>query len=86
MILPTTRKLISQEEAAIAILGSTYKTIIKEQIKDFVISKKLFDTETYTYSLTGLEEFYVKNGKLHIMFNPGEMGENKDYLDITIEN
>ena len=82
----TTRKLISQEEAAIAILGSTYKTIIKEQIKDFVISKKLFDTETYTYSLTGLEEFYVKNGKLHIMFNPGEMGENKDYLDITIEN
>lgn len=81
-----TRKLITQDEAAIAILGSTYKTIIKEQIKDFVISKKLFDLETYTYSLTGLEEFYVKGGKLHIMFNPGEMGENKDYLDITIEN
>ena len=81
-----TRKLISQDEAAVAILGSTYKTIIKEQIKDFVISKKLFNAETYTYSLTGLEEFYVKSGKLHIMFNPGEMGENKDYLDITIEN
>lgn len=81
-----TRKIISQDEVAVLILGSTYKTIIKEQIKDFVISKKLFDLETYTYSLTGLEEFYVKDGEIHIMFNPGEMGENKDYLDITIEN
>lgn len=81
-----TRKLITQDEAAIAILGSTYKTIIKDQIKDFVISKKLFNLETYTYALTGLEEFYVKDGNMHIMFNPGEMGENKDYLDIEIEN
>lgn len=81
-----TRKLISQDEAALLVLGSTYKTIIKEQIKDFVIAKKLFTDETYTYSLTGLEEFYIKGGKLHIMFNPGEMGDNKDYLDITINN
>lgn len=81
-----TRKLMTQDEAAIVILGSTYKTIIKEQIKEFVISKKLFTDDTYKYSLTGLEEFYVKSGKLHIMFNPGEMGDNKDYLDITIEN
>ena len=81
-----TRKIVSQDEAAIAILGSTYKTIIKEQIKDYVISKKLYTEETYTYSLTGLEEFYVKGGTLHIMFNPGEMGENKDYLDIEIRD
>lgn len=81
-----TRKLITQDEAAVSILGSTYKTIIRQQIKDFVIAKKLFTDETYTYSLTGLEEFYVKNGKLHIMFNPGEMGDNKDYLDIVIDN
>lgn len=81
-----TRKLISQDEAGALVLGSTYKTIIKEQIKDFVIAKKLFTDKTYTYSLTGLEEFYIKGGKLHIMFNPGEMGDNKDYLDITINN
>jgi len=81
-----TKKIMTQDEAGILILGSTYKTIIKEQIKDFVIAKKLFDLETYTYSLTGLEEFYIKGGKLHMMFNPGEIGENKDYLDITIEN
>ena len=81
-----TRKIMTQDEAAVAALGSTYKTIIKEQIKDFVLAKKLYTEETYTYSLTGLEEFYVKGSKMHIMFNPGEMGENKDYLDIVIEN
>jgi hypothetical protein len=75
---------MTQGDAAILILGSTYKTIIKEQIKEFVLAKKLFNDETYSYSLTGLEEFYVKNGKLHVMFNPGEMGGNSDYLDITI--
>lgn len=81
-----TRKIITQDEAGVSILGSTYKTIIKDEIKEFVISENLFTEETYTYSLTGLEEFYVKNGKLHIMFNPGEMGDNKDYLDIIIAN
>lgn len=80
-----TRQLMTQDEAAVLILGSTYKTVIKDQIKDFVIAEKLFTDETYSYSLTGLEEFYVKNSKLHIMFNPGEMGDNKDYLDITID-
>ena len=80
-----TRELITQDEIGVLILGSTYKTIIKEQIKEFVLNEKLFTEETYMYSLTGLEEFYVKGGKLHIMFNPGEMGDNKDYLDIKID-
>lgn len=79
-----TKKIMTQEEAAIAILGSTYKTILKDEIKTFVVGKKIFKEDTYNYSLTGLEEFYVKNAKLHIMFNPGEMGGNTDYLDITI--
>mgnify|MGYP003463115304 CR=1 FL=1 len=77
--------LITQDDAAVHILGSTYKTILREQVKDFVISENLFDDETYSYSLTGLEEFYVKNGNFHIMFNPGEIRKNNDYLDIAIE-
>ena len=80
------KQIMTQDEAAIVILGSTYKTIIKSQVKDFILDEKLFTEDTYTYSLTGLEEFYVKGSKLHIMFNPGEMGDNKDYLDITINN
>lgn len=80
-----TKKLLTQDEVGAAILGTTYKSVIKEEIKEFVLNKKLFTDETYMYSLTGLEEFYVKDKKLHIMFNPGEMGDNKDYLDIVIE-
>lgn len=80
-----TKKIVSQEDAAIAILGSTYKTIIKDNVKEFVLAEKLFTEESYNYVLTGLEEFYVKDGELHIMFNPDEMGENEDYLDIVIE-
>lgn len=80
-----TRKLMTQDEAGLVILGSTYKTIIKSAIKEFVLEEKLFTDETYMYSLTGLEEFYVKGGRLHIMFNPGEMGDNEDYLDIIID-
>ena len=81
-----TKKLITQDEAALAILGSTYKTIIKDTLKEYIVGKGLFTDETYMYSLTGLEEFYVKNDKLHIMFNPSEMGNNKDYLDIIIKS
>ena len=81
-----TKQIMTQDQAGLVILGSTYKTIIKDKIKDFVLKEKLFTENNYVYSLTGLEEFYVKNGKLHIMFNPGEMGDNKDYLDIVINN
>ena len=80
-----TKKLITQDEAAVTILGSTYKTIIKDNLKEYIVGKGFFTDDTYMYSLTGLEEFYVKNDKLHIMFNPGEMGNNKDYLDILID-
>jgi len=80
-----TKKIMTQDEAAIILLGSTYKTIIKDKIKEFVIDEKLFKEDNYSYSLTGLEEFYVKNGKLHIMFNVDEMGNNSDYLDIIID-
>ena len=78
------KQIMTQEDVGLILLGSTYKNMIKEDVKYFVIREKLFDNETYNYVLTGLEEFYVKGEKLHIMFNPGEMGENKDYLDIVI--
>ena len=80
-----TKSVISQDDAALIILGSTYKNIIKGKIKDYAIGKKLFTSNTYSYILTGFEEFYVKEKKLHIMFNVGEMGNNKDYIDIIIK-
>lgn len=81
-----TGKILTQEDVAPTILGSTYKNTIKEAVKNYAISKKLFDETNYTYSMTGLEEFYVKDGQLHLMFNLKELGENKDYIDIEIKN
>ena len=80
-----TKKVLSQDDAAKILLGSTYKTIIKEKVRDYAISKRLFTADSYSYTLTGFEEFYVKEKKLHIMFNVGEMGDNKDYIDIIIK-
>lgn len=80
-----TKKVMTQDEAALAILGSTFKTIIKDKVKSFVLKENLFKESNYTYVLTGFEEYYVKEKKIHIMFNVGEMGNNKDYLDIVIK-
>ena len=80
-----TKKVVKQEDVAPNILGANYKESIKETVKDYVISKKLYTEENYDYTLTGLEEFYIKKGEFHIMFNPSEMGKNKDYLDIVVE-
>lgn len=79
-----TEKIITQEDVAPIVLGNTYKTTIKDTVKAYAISKKLFTEENYTYAMTGLEEFYVKEGVLHLMFNPKELGSNKDYIDIAI--
>lgn len=78
-------KILDQESVAKIILGSTYKNILKDNVKDYAITNKLFTESSYSYVLTGFEEFYVKNEKLHIMFNVGELGNKKDYIDILIE-
>lgn len=79
-----TKQIVTQDDVAPVILGSTYKNEIKSVVKEQLITKKLFTIDNYTYTMTGLEEFYVRDGKLHIMFNPGELGENTDYIDIVI--
>lgn len=80
-----TKTIVTQEDVAPIMLGNAYKTIIKDEVKSYAISKKLFTEKNYTYAMTGLEEFYVKDGILHLMFNPKELGENKDYIDIDIK-
>lgn len=80
-----TGKIVTQDDIAPSILGNAYKSTIKDAVKTYAISKKLFTEDNYTYAMTGLEEFYIKDGKMHIMFNPKELGENKDYIDIEIK-
>lgn len=80
-----TRKILTQDDICPLLLGPTYKTIIRQQVKDYVVAKKMVKAENYIYSLTGLEEYYVKDGKFHIVFNSGDLVSKKyEHLDITI--
>lgn len=80
-----TRKILTQDDICPIVLGPTYKTIIRQKVKDYIITGKMINEENYTYSMTGLEEFYIKEGKFHIVFNSGDLANKKyDHLDITI--
>lgn len=79
-----TQQILTQDDIGPTILGSTYKNQIKSSVKEYLITKKIYKADNYSYTMTGMEEFYVKDGKLHIMFNPGELQTNKDYIDIII--
>lgn len=79
-----TKQILAQDDVAPVILGVSYKNKIKSGVKEELITRKLFTADEYSYAMTGLEEFYVRDGRLHIMFNPFELGDNKDYIDIVI--
>lgn len=79
-----TKQILTQDDIGPTILGNTYKNEIKSAVKEHLITKKIYKIDNYSYTMTGMEEFYVKDGKLHIMFNPGELKTNKDYIDIVI--
>ena len=71
-----TGEFVTQEDVAPIILGNTYKVDIRNAVKQYALTKKLFTEDTYNYAMTGLEEFYIKEGKLHIMFIPIELGDS----------
>lgn len=64
-------------------LGSDCKDKIKQQIKDYAVNNGYMKASDYNYSFTGLENFYIKDGNFHIIFNKGELVDK--YIDITIK-
>lgn len=82
----STKKTVTEYDIAMEILGKDYMSKIKTVLKDYVVSKNMMKEEDFVYALTGLENFYVKDSKFHIMFNNGELVDSKyGILDITIE-
>lgn len=78
---------IAQSDVLMDLLGKDYKQILKDQVKDYVISNKLTTEAKYTYEITGLENFYIKDSKFHIVFNGDSdnlIDGNKDVIDIEI--
>lgn len=65
----SSKNTLTQSDVLLDILGKDYKTILKDSVKDYVISQKLATEANYNYEITGLENFYIKESKFHIVFN-----------------
>lgn len=77
--------ILKQEDIVAYLLGSTYKDKIKNGIKDYVTDNCNIKEAEYNYSYTGLETFYIKDNKFHLVFNPEEIADKKySILDIII--
>lgn len=79
------QKVLAQEETALEVLGTNYSALIREQVKSTVIASKMIAEDKYNYTITGLEQFYVKENKFHMLLNEGEVVD-KSYgvVDVTI--
>lgn len=76
--------ILTQDNIVLDILGAECKDKIKTSLKDYLVSKNIIKENEYTYSYTGLEKFYIKDGKFHLLFNPTELTDAKEILDIVI--
>lgn len=80
------KQILTLEEAAPLILGYSYRNDVKNAIKDYITSKDILSEEEYNYSITGLEEVYIKDDEFHIIFNPEEpFSKEFGIIDITIK-
>ncbi|MEG1363368.1 MAG: hypothetical protein RSC92_02885 [Clostridia bacterium] len=73
----STGKVINISDKLVDILGSTYKDDIRNKVKEYTISKSYSTENEFTYVYTGLEIYYFKDGKLHIVFNPDNIVDKK---------
>ena len=81
-----TKSIIDGQNVMIDLFGKEYKSKVSEIIKNYVVNKGYTKESEYSYTLTGLENYYIKDGKMHILFNEDELVDKKyGVLDITIE-
>lgn len=81
------KKLITESEVAQSLLGKNYKSIIKETVQEYVVQEGMMKESEFTYALTGLEDYYVKEGVFHIIFNEGKLADEKyGLLDIEVKS
>ena len=80
-------ELVNELDISLAMFGKDYKTVIKNAIKDYVVKNEMMEEDKFVYSLTGLENYYIKDGVFHIIFNEAELVDRKyKVLDIEIKN
>lgn len=80
-------KLVDESDIALVMFGKEYKTIMKNEIKAYVVENEMMEEDKFVYALTGLENYYIKDGVFHIIFNEAELVDKKyKVIDIEIEN
>lgn len=80
------KEILPQDFLASKILGTSYTSLIKEQVKKIVIEKDMIKEEEYKYNMTGLEKCYIKDNVFHIVLNPGQIVDKKyGIVDLIIK-
>lgn len=79
------KEQIKQASVILDYFGADCKEKIQTKIKDYLVEKNMIKETEYNYTYTGLENFYLKNNEFHIVFNQGDLVDEKyGILDIII--
>lgn len=81
----TTREKISSYEAALEVYGTEYKTKVTDAINAYLISRSMKTADDTKYVYSGLESWYISEGEMHIMLNPGDAADEKfGVIDVVV--
>lgn len=79
-----TREKEKSEHIALEIYGKDCKEKISNVVNSYLIDKKIKKAEDATYVYTGLENYYVEDGEMHLVLNPTDIG-TKDFGAVDIK-
>ena len=81
----TNREKISSYEAGLEVYGAEYKTKVTDAINSYLITRGMKSVSDSKYVYSGLENWYITDGEMHIMLNPKEAADEKfGVIDIAI--
>ena len=84
----SSKSTLAQSDVIVDMLGKDYKDLLKNQVRDYVVSQGLINENDYNYEITELENFYIQDSKFHIVFNTdidNIVNDDVGVLDIQID-
>ena len=77
--------LTSEKKIMTNLIDEEYKEKIEEKIKKYLVDKKYIKEKDYNYTLTMLESWYIKDNKIHFVFDKGSIvSEKYGIIDIEV--
>lgn len=84
----SSKKTLAQSDVLFDTLGKDYKEVLKTAVKEYIVDNKYTTEDKYNYEITGLENFYIKDSKFHIVFNTQTdniIPKDSGIIDIEVE-